>query len=122
MEIIGGPGPDRLYDILRDISNIPLVDPEHKKLLQNTIFLSIRRDKNKLVRVKIPNSDDGGLSVKGCYQCNGRKSCQICCLIKEGDSFENSVESRSFKIFSGRYTPVTKVSGQPKQNGVEFDH
>ena len=97
---------NRVYDILRDISNILLVGPEHRKLFQNKIFLSFRRAKNikdKLVRAKLPNSDDGGLSVKGCYKCNGRKSCQICGLIKEGDSFENSDENRSFTIFSGRY-------------------
>ena len=100
------PALNRVYDILRDISSILLVGPEHKKLFQNKIFLSFRRAKNlkdKLVRAKLPNSDDGGLSVKGCYRCNGRKSCQICVLIKEGDSFENSDEKRSFTIFSGRY-------------------
>ena len=62
------PALNRVYDILRDISNILLVGPEHKKLFQNKIFLSFRRAKNlkdKLVRAKLPNSDDGGLSVKG---------------------------------------------------------
>ena len=100
------PALNRVYDILRDISNILLAGPEHKKLFQNKIFLSFRRAKNlkdKLVRAKLPNSDDGGLSVKGCYKCNDRKSCQICGLIKEGNSFENSDENRSFTIFSGRY-------------------
>ena len=64
------PALNRVYDILRDISNILLVGPDHKKLFQNKIFLSFRRAKNlkdKLVRAKLPNSDDGGLSVKGCY-------------------------------------------------------
>ena len=100
------PALNRVYDILRDISIILLVGPERKELFENKIFLSFRRAKNlkdKLVRAKLPNSDDGGLSVKGCYKCNGRKSCQICGLIKEGDSFENSDENRSFSIFSGRY-------------------
>ena len=100
------PALNRVYDILRDISNILLAGPEHKKLFQNKIFLSFRRAKNlkdKLVRAKLPNSDDGGLSAKGCYKCNGRKSCQICGLIKEGDSFENTDENRCFTIFSGRY-------------------
>ena len=41
--------------------------------------------------------------AKGTYRCNGRKSCQICNVITEGDSFENSDENRSFKNFSGRY-------------------
>ena len=41
--------------------------------------------------------------AKGTYRCNGRKSCQICDVITEGDSFENSDENRSFKNFSGRY-------------------
>ena len=53
------------------------------------------------------------MSVKGCYKCNGRKSCQICGLIKEGDSFENSDENRSFTIFSGRY----KVFHRTAQDG-----
>ena len=48
-------------------------------------------------------SDDESLSVKGCYKCNGRKSCQICGLIQEGDSFRNSDENRSFTIYSGKY-------------------
>ena len=47
--------------------------------------------------------DGGSLSVRGCYKCNGRKRCQICGLIQEGDSFQNSDENRSFNIFSGRY-------------------
>ena len=67
------------------------------------LLLLLLNLKDTLVRAKLPNSDDGGLSVKGCYKCNGRKSCQICGLIKEGDSFENSDENRSFKILSGRY-------------------
>ena len=106
------PALNRVYDILRDISNILLVGPEHKKLFQNKIFLSFRRAKNlkdKLVRAKSPNSDDGGLSVKGCYKCNGRKSCQICGLIKEGDSFENSDENRSFTIFWEGTTAIQKM-------------
>ena len=43
------------------------MDPEHEELFQNKIFLSFRRAKNlkdTLVRAKLPNSDDGGLSVR----------------------------------------------------------
>ena len=38
---------------------------------------------------------------KGTSRCNGRRSCQICPLIREGDTFENANDSRTFKIFSG---------------------
>ena len=55
------------------------------------------------MRAKLPEVDGGSLSVRGCYKCNGWKSCQICGLIQEGDSFQNSDENRSFNIFSGRY-------------------
>ena len=38
---------------------------------------------------------------KGTSWCNGRRSCQICPLIREGDTFENANDSRKLKIFSG---------------------
>ena len=97
---------NKVYDILRESSNVLLVDQKHKELFQNKVFLSFRRAKNlkdQLVRAKLPVSVDESLSVKGCYKCNGRKSCQICGLIQEGDSFQNSDENRSFTIYSGKY-------------------
>ena len=102
------PALNKVYDVLRESSNVHLVDQKHKGLLQNKVFLSFRRAKNlkdQLVRAKLPVSDDDSLSVKGCYgrKCNDRKSCQICVLIQEGDSFQNCDENRSFNIFSGRY-------------------
>ena len=69
------------------------------------IFLSFRRAKNlkdQLVRAKLPSACEPPLA-KGTYRYNGRKSCQICNVITEGDSFENSDDNRSFKNFSGRY-------------------
>ena len=84
---------NKVYDILRDKSNVLLVDQKHKELFQNKVFLSFRRAKNlkdQLLRAKLPEVDGGSLSVRGCYKCNGRKSCQICGLIQEGDSFQNS--------------------------------
>ena len=100
------PALNKVYDILRESSNVLLVDQKHKELFQNKVFLSFRRAKNlkdQLVRAKLPVSVDESMSVKGCYKCNGRKSCQICGLIQEGDSFQNSDENRSFTIYSGKY-------------------
>ena len=100
------PALNKVYDILRDSSNVLLFDQKHKELFQNKVFSSFRRAKNlkdQLVRAKLPEVDGGSLSVRGCYKCNGRKSCQICGLIQEGDSFQDSDENRSFNIFSGRY-------------------
>ena len=85
-------------------SNVQLVDQKHKELFQNKVFLSFRKAKNlkdQLVWAKLPEVDGGSLSVRGCYKCNGRKRCQICGLIQEGDSFQNPDENRSFNIFSG---------------------
>ena len=102
------PALNKVYEILRDTSNVLLVDQKHKELFQNKVSLSYRRAKNlkdQLVRAKLPEVDGGIwiLSVRGCYKCNGRKSCKICGLIQDGDSFQNSHENRSFNIFSGRY-------------------
>ena len=35
--------------------------------------------------------------------CNWKRSCQICLLIREGDTFKNANDSRTFKIFSGPF-------------------
>ena len=39
----------------------------------------------------------------GTYRCNGRRSCQICPLIREGDTFKDANDSGTFKIFSGPF-------------------
>ena len=99
------PALNKVYEILKENSKLILVDDEHKEVFQNKIFLSFRRAKNlkdQLVRAKLPSVGEPPLA-KGTYRCNGRKSCQICNVITEGDSFENSDENRSFKNFSGRY-------------------
>ena len=96
---------NKVYEILKENSKLILVDDEHKEVFRNKIFLSFRRAKNlkdQLVRAKLPSVGEPPLA-KGTYRCNGRKSCQICNVITEGDSFENSDENRSFKNFSGRY-------------------
>ena len=54
------------------------------------------------MRAKLPSIDEE-LMEKGTFRCNSRKSCQICRLMREGDSFHNFDSSRSFKNFSGRY-------------------
>ena len=88
-----------------------MVDDEHKEVFQNKIFLSFRRAKNlkdELVRAKLPSVGEPPLA-KGTYRCNGRKSCQICNVITEGDSFENSYDDRSFKNFAGGITAIQKT-------------
>ena len=40
---------------------------------------------------------------RGTFKCNGRRNCQICPLIREGDTFANANDSRTFKIFSGPF-------------------
>ena len=54
------------------------------------------------MRAKLP-SIDKELTEKGTVRCNGRRSCQICPLMKEGDTFQNSDSTRSFKNFSGKF-------------------
>ena len=86
--------------------NVLLVDNEHKNVFKDKIFfVSFRRAKNlkdKLVRAKLPDLDEE-LMEKGTFRCNGRKSCQICPLMREGDTFQNFNSTRSFKTFSGKY-------------------
>ena len=58
------PALNKVYDILRESSNVLLVDQKHKELFQNKVFLSFRRAKylkEQLVRAKLPDSDDGSL-------------------------------------------------------------
>ena len=99
------PSLNKLYGILKENSKLLLVDEKHKEVFQSKIFLSFRQAKSlkdELVRAKLPSFDEPPLA-KGTYRCNGRKSCQICNVITEGDSFESSDENRSFKNFSGRH-------------------
>ena len=55
-----------------------------------------------LVRAKVyqPTNEQ---AEKGTFKCNGRRSCQICALIVEGETFRNFNDSRSFTISSGAY-------------------
>ena len=69
------------------------------------MFISFRRAKNlkdTLVRAKLRPSGEEQVE-KGTFRCNGRKSCQICPIVVEGDTFRNFNESRSFTNFSGAY-------------------
>ena len=94
----------KVYDILRKNQNLLLVDSEHETVFKDKILVSFRRAKSlkdKLVRAKLP-SVDAELMEKGIFRCNGR-SCQICPLMGEGDTFPNFDSTRSFKNFSGRY-------------------
>ena len=82
----------KVYEILRESQNVLLVDMEHKEVFKDKIFVTFRRAKSlkdKLVRAKLPSIDEE-LMEKGTFRCNGRRSCQICPLMKEGDTFQNS--------------------------------
>ena len=99
------PAMHKVYEILRENQNVLLVDMEHKEVFKDKIFVTFRRAKSlkdKLVRAKLPSIDEE-LMEKGTFRCNGRRSCQICPLMKEGDTFQNSDSTRSFKNFSGRF-------------------
>ena len=99
------PALNKVYEILKENPKLIFVDDEHKEMFQNKTFLSFRRAKNlkdQIVRAKSPGVCGPPLA-KGTYRCNGMKSCQICNVIMDGDSFENSDENRSFKNFSRRY-------------------
>ena len=81
------------------------VDDKHRNLFQNKMFISFRRAKNlkgTLVRAKLRPSGEEQVQ-KGTFRCNGRRSCQICPIVVEGDTFGNFNESRSFTNFSGAY-------------------
>ena len=99
------PAMHKVYEILRENQNVLLVDMEHKEVFKDKIFVTLRRAKSlkdKLVQAKLPSIDEE-LMEKGTFRCNGRRSCQICPLMKEGDTFQNSDSTRSFKNFSGRF-------------------
>ena len=86
------PALNRVYENLKENSKLLLVDDEHKEVSQNKTFLSFRKAKSlkdELVRAKLPNVGEPPL-VKCTYRCNGRKSYQVCNVITEGDTFENS--------------------------------
>ena len=99
------PARHKVYEILRKNQNLLLVDKEHEAVFKDKIFVTFRRAKSlkdKLVRAKLPSIDEE-LMEKGTFRCNGRRSCQICPLMREGDTFHNFDSTRSFKNFSGRY-------------------
>ena len=89
MVLTYNPALHKVYEIIRGNENVLLVDTEHKNVFKDKIFVSFRRAKNlkdKLVRAKLPDLDEE-LMEKGTFRCNGRKSCQICPLMREGDTF-----------------------------------
>ena len=93
----------KVYDILRKNQNLLLVDSEHETVFKDKILVSFRRAKSlkdKLVRAKLP-SIDAELMEKGTFRCNGRRSCQICPLMREGDTFHNFDSTRSLIISRG---------------------
>ena len=95
----------KVHEILRNCSNTLFVDDKHRNLFQNKMFISFRRAKNlkdTLVRAKIKPLVEEQVE-KGTFRCNGRRSCQICPIVVEGDTFGNFNESRSFTNFSGAY-------------------
>ena len=95
----------KVCEILQKRLNALFVDNEHRRIFKDMIFVSFRRAKNikdTLVRAKVYQPTDEQ-AEKGTFKCNGRRSCQICALIVEGEAFQNSNESRSFTISSGAY-------------------
>ena len=95
----------KVYEIFRNCLNALFVDNEHRRVFKDRIFVSFRRAKNfkdTLVRAKVYQLTDEQ-AEKGTFKCNGRRSCQICALIVEGETFQNSNDSRSFTISSGAY-------------------
>ena len=97
------PALHKVYKILRQSENILCVDEGHRAVFRDKIFTSFRkakRLKDNLVRAKLQPLEEE-LVEKGTSRCNGRKSCQICPLIREGDTFKDANDSRTFKIFSG---------------------
>ena len=99
------PAMHKVCNILRQNQNLLLVDREHEAAFKDKIFVSFRRAKSlkdKVVRAKLP-SIDAELLEKGNFRRNGRRSCQICPLMREGDTFHNFDSTKSFKNFLGRY-------------------
>ena len=95
----------KVYEILQKCLNALFVDNEHRRIFKDRIFVSFRRAKNfkdTLVRAKVYQLTDEQ-AEKGTFKCNGRRSCQICALIVEGETFQNSNHSLSFTISSGAY-------------------
>ena len=91
------PAMHKVYEILCKNQNLLLVDEEHEAVFKDKIFVTFRRAKSlkdKLVRAKLPSIDEE-LMEKGTFRCNGR-SCQICPLMREGDTFHNFDSTRSF--------------------------
>ena len=83
------PALNKVYEISKENSKLLLVDDEHKEVFLKQDFLSLRRAKSlkdELVRAKLPKVGEPPL-VEGTYRYNGRKSCQICNVITEGDTF-----------------------------------
>ena len=93
----------KVHEILRNCSNTLFEDEKHRNLFHNKMFVSFRRAKNlkdTLVRAKLKPSDEEQVE-KGAFRCNGRRSCQICPIVVEGNTFGNFNESRSVNNFSG---------------------
>ena len=95
----------KVHEILRNCSNTLFADDKHRNLFRNKMYVSFRRAKNlkdTLVRAKLKPSDEEQVE-KGTFRCNGRRSCQICPIVVEGNTFGNYNESRSLTNFSGAY-------------------
>ena len=77
-----------------------LVDKGHEALFKDKIFVTFRRANNFndiLVRAKLPSIDEE-LMEKGTFRCNGRRSYQICPLMREGDTFQILIQPDLFTI------------------------
>ena len=98
----------KVHEILRNCSNTLFVDDKHRNLFQNKMFISFRRAKNlkdTLVRAKIKPLVEEQVE-KGTFRCNGRRSCQICPIVVEGDY---GAAGGSKIIRRGTYAPWEQV-------------
>ncbi len=94
------PALNKVYEILQNCLATLCVDDEHRRLFEGRIFLSFRRAKNlkdTLVRSTLSSNVEERVE-NGSFKCNGRKSCQICSVIKKENTFSHSDNSKVFII------------------------
>ena len=96
----------QIYTIFREAQVVLEVDEEHKKLFSSVPLVSFRRAKtlqDMLVRSKLPSNN----RVGSCKACN-HILCQICDVLVDSDTFENSDRTRTFSIRWGEFNCSSK--------------
>ena len=105
------PALHKVYEILRQSENILCVDEGHRAVFRDKFFISFRKAKSlkdNLVRAKLQPLEEE-LVKKGTSRCNGRKSCQICPLIREGIRLKMQMILGHLKYFQGLFIATQKV-------------